>query len=136
MPHSARRSPPAAPRRAVRAVSYPVRVLWRPVRTLWRPVRTLWRPVRAAWRHPRFQRVLTRASTTAERLWRAPLVLAAVLFALSGPAHALGRTDAVFYASLAGLTLGGAAVPLGLLALHAHPTTDTTTPHQAARERR
>ena len=122
MPHSARRWPPAALRRPVRAVSYPVRVLWR--------------PVRAAWRHPRFQRVLTRASTTAERLWRAPLVLASVLFALSGPAHALGRTDAVFYASLAGLTLGGAAVPLGLLALHAHPTTDTTTPHKAARERR
>lgn len=60
----------------------------------------------------------------AERWWRAPLALAAAIFALSGPAHALGRTDAVFYASLAGVTLGAVAVPLGLLALRYHGPED------------
>jgi hypothetical protein len=53
----------------------------------------------------------------ADRIWRLPLLLAAALFALSGPAHAFGRTDAVFLASLVGVTLGAVAVPLGLLSL-------------------
>jgi hypothetical protein len=53
----------------------------------------------------------------AERIWRLPLLFASALFALSGPAHAFGRTDAVFLASLVGVTLGAVAVPLGLLSL-------------------
>ena len=57
----------------------------------------------------------------AERSWRIPLVFAAVLFALSGPAHALGRVDAVFYASLGGVTLGGLGVVLGFLSLDLNP---------------
>jgi len=52
----------------------------------------------------------------ADRWWRAPLVLAATVFAASGPAHALGRADAVFYASLGGVGLGGLGVVLGCLA--------------------
>jgi arabinofuranan 3-O-arabinosyltransferase len=52
----------------------------------------------------------------AEGWWRPPLVFAAVLFALSGPAHAVGRIDAVYYATLAGVTLGAVGVALGILA--------------------
>lgn len=66
--------------------------------------------------------VLSRLSA---RLWRPTLVLAAVVFAVSGPLHAAGYTDAVFYAALAGLTLAGAAVPLGLLALRVPESTGT-----------
>ncbi|MBT8228250.1 MAG: hypothetical protein HKP61_13630 [Dactylosporangium sp.] len=55
----------------------------------------------------------------AERIWRPMLLFAAVLFASSGIAHAFGQTDAVFYAALAGVALGGVAVGLGLLALRA-----------------
>jgi hypothetical protein len=53
----------------------------------------------------------------AERLWRWPLAVAVAIFAVSGPLHALGWTDLVYYASLGGLTLGGLAIPLGLLGL-------------------
>lgn len=53
----------------------------------------------------------------ADRLWRWPLVVAVVIFAASGPLHAFGYTDLVYYASLGGLTLGGLALPLGLLGL-------------------
>lgn len=59
-----------------------------------------------------------------ERLWRLPLLLASAVFVMSGPAQALGKTDAVFYAALTGLALGGIAVPLGLLALGAQPEDD------------
>ena len=53
----------------------------------------------------------------AERLWRWPLAVAVIIFAVSGPLHSLGHTDLVYYASLGGLTLGGLALPLGLLGL-------------------
>ncbi|GLY98704.1 hypothetical protein [Actinoplanes sp. NBRC 103695] len=53
----------------------------------------------------------------ADRLWRWPLAVAVVIFAVSGPLHAMGWTDLVYYASLGGLTLGGLAVPVGLLGL-------------------
>ena len=53
----------------------------------------------------------------AERLWRWPLTVAVIIFAVSGPLHSLGYTDLVYYASLGGLTLGGLALPLGLLGL-------------------
>jgi hypothetical protein len=56
------------------------------------------------------------AARLAERWWRLPLVFAAILFVLSGPAHALGRIDAVFYATLVGVTLGAVGVLLGLVA--------------------
>jgi arabinofuranan 3-O-arabinosyltransferase len=56
------------------------------------------------------------AARLAERWWRLPLVFAAILFALSGPAHALGRIDAVFYATLVAVTLGAVGVLLGLVA--------------------
>jgi hypothetical protein len=46
------------------------------------------------------------------------------VLALSGPAHSLGETDAVFYASLAALALGACAVPMGLLALRADRPAD------------
>lgn len=57
----------------------------------------------------------------AERTWRIPLAFAAVVFALSGPAHSLGRVDAVFYASLGGVALGGLGVVLGVLTLEMNP---------------
>ncbi len=55
----------------------------------------------------------------AARSWRLPLIVASVLFAVSGPIHSLGRFDTVFYASLVGVALGGIGVGLGYLALHA-----------------
>jgi hypothetical protein len=54
----------------------------------------------------------------ADQLWRVLLVLASVIFALSGPIHAIGQVDLVFYASLAGLTLGALAVLLALLGMY------------------
>ncbi|GEM_PF-5755691 len=60
--------------------------------------------------------VVATAARLAEGVWRMPLVFAAALFALSGPAHALGRISAVFYATLAAVTLGAVGVGLGLLA--------------------
>ena len=57
------------------------------------------------------------APAWSDRLWQWPLVSAAAIFALSGPLHAFGHTDLVYYASLGGLTLGGLAVPVGLLGL-------------------
>ena len=77
------------------------------------------------------RRATDRVAARADRLWRPPLVLASALFALSGPAQALGKTDTVFYAALAGLTLGGIAVPLGLLALRT-PSTIARTASTAA----
>ncbi|MET8149499.1 hypothetical protein ACIBSW_38520 [Actinoplanes sp. NPDC049668] len=62
----------------------------------------------------------------ADRLWRVPLVLAAVVFAACGPAHALGNTDLVYYGALVGLALSAFAVPLGLLGLRARPPSDRT----------
>ncbi|AGL14295.1 hypothetical protein [Actinoplanes sp. N902-109] len=59
----------------------------------------------------------SRLAALAERVWRVPLALAAAIFALCGPAHALGHTDFVFYAVLAGLVLSAFAVPMGLLGL-------------------
>ena len=53
----------------------------------------------------------------ADRLWRWPLATAVAIFAVSGPLQALGFTDLVYYASLGGLTLGGLAVPMGLIGL-------------------
>jgi hypothetical protein len=53
----------------------------------------------------------------AERLWRWPLATAVVIFAACGPLHALGYIDLVYYAVLGGMTLGGLAVPMGLLGL-------------------
>ena len=57
----------------------------------------------------------------AERSWRLPLALAVTLFAISGPAHALGHTDLVYYLVLGGLASGGFAVPLGWLGLRHAP---------------
>ena len=74
---------------------------------------------------PRHYRVLD-LPALADRLWRVPLVLAAVIFAACGPAHALGRTDLVYYASLVGLALSAIAVPLGLLGLRRQPPSDPT----------
>jgi hypothetical protein len=67
------------------------------------------------------QGIAAAVTRLAERSWRVPLVFAAILFALSGPAHALGRVDAVFYASLGGVTLGGIGVVLGVLTLDINP---------------
>jgi hypothetical protein len=53
----------------------------------------------------------------AERVWRWPLVLAAVLMVAAGPAQAAGQTSAVLYASLLAVALAAVAVPVGLLAL-------------------
>jgi hypothetical protein len=65
-------------------------------------------------------------------LWRPPLALASVLFILSGPAHALGRIDAVFYAALMGVTLAAVSVPLGLMALRVpEPAPPTEKPDDA-----
>lgn len=62
----------------------------------------------------------------ADRLWRVLLVLAAVIFAACGPAHALGKADLVYFASLIGLALSAVAVPLGLLGLRRRPPSDDT----------
>jgi cytochrome c oxidase assembly factor CtaG len=59
----------------------------------------------------------SRLPALADRLWRVPLGLASAVFALCGPAHALGHTDFVFYAVLIGLALSAFAVPMGLLGL-------------------
>jgi hypothetical protein len=60
----------------------------------------------------------------AERLWRWPLLLAAGLLALCGPATSLGRTGVVLPCALAAVALTALAVPLGLFALRAPaPTT-------------
>jgi hypothetical protein len=86
----------------------------------WRRASAMWGTASGPWRRWRArQQLVHRASLgeLAERWWRPPLALSATLFALSGPAHALGRIDAVFYASLAGVTLGAAAIPLGLMSL-------------------
>ncbi len=61
----------------------------------------------------------------ADRLWRVPLSIAVAVFAICGPAHALGHTDFVFYAVLVGLVLSAFAVPMGLLGLrHSRDTAD------------
>jgi hypothetical protein len=57
----------------------------------------------------------------ADRCWRPPLGLAVVLFAVCGPVHAFGYTDAVYYLVLVGLALSAVAVPLGLLGLRHEP---------------
>jgi hypothetical protein len=44
-----------------------------------------------------------------------------VLFAVCGPVHAFGHTDAVYYLVLVGLALSAVAVPLGLLGLRHEP---------------
>ena len=49
----------------------------------------------------------------AERSWRLPLALAAGIFAVSGPAHALGHTDVVYYLVLGALALGAVALTAG-----------------------
>jgi hypothetical protein len=54
--------------------------------------------------------------------------MAALLFALSGPAHAFGLVDAVFYAALIGVALGAAAVPLGLFGLYLNRSLDSEEP--------
>ncbi len=71
---------------------------------------------------------LTELAAIAEQMWRPLLATAALLFALSGPAHALGFVDAVFYAALAGVTLGAAAVPLGLFGLYVNRSLDEEDP--------
>jgi hypothetical protein len=53
----------------------------------------------------------------AERVWRWPLIGAAGLFTACGPLHALGHVDLVYWTVLVALTLGVAAVPLGLFGL-------------------
>ncbi|MCA2213952.1 hypothetical protein [Jidongwangia harbinensis] len=63
----------------------------------------------------------------AERLWRRPLVVAAVIFAACGPAHALGHIDLVYHAVLIGLALSSLALPLGLLALRRPPAAEPDT---------
>jgi hypothetical protein len=68
-------------------------------------------------RHRRPRAGFTHSVTRlAEEWWRLPLIFAAALFALSGPAHAFGRVNTVFYATLGGVTLGGIGVALGVLA--------------------
>lgn len=53
----------------------------------------------------------------AERSWRQPLALAVGMFAVCGPAHALGHTGLVYYLVLGALALSAVALPLGLLGL-------------------
>lgn len=77
--------------------------------------------MRAARVRPRHRRPRLRVAAVAERLWRPPLVLAAIVFAACGPAHALGHTDLVFWAVLVGLGLSAFAVPVGMLALRHEP---------------
>jgi hypothetical protein len=57
----------------------------------------------------------------AERFWRFPLAIAVGIFALCGPAQALGRTDTVYYAVLVGLTLSATAVFLGRVSIRYRP---------------
>ncbi|BEL07952.1 hypothetical protein Q0Z83_061430 [Actinoplanes sichuanensis] len=88
------------------------------------------RPVRReAARHRRRRRDLR---ARAVRLWRPALLAAVVLFALSGPAHAFGRTTVVFWMVLIGLALAAAAVPLGLLALRGRGRPLADLPRRAA----
>lgn len=65
----------------------------------------------------RERRPVRATAALAERVWRWPLVLAAVLMVAAGPAQAAGRTSAVLYASLLAVGLAAIAVPVGLLAL-------------------
>jgi len=51
-------------------------------------------------------------------------VFAVTAFAVSGPVHALGRADVVYYLVLAGLVCSAIAVPLGLLGLRHDPAAD------------
>jgi hypothetical protein len=60
----------------------------------------------------------------ADRGWRPLLSLAAALFAVCGPVHAFGYTDAVYHLVLVGLALSAVAVPLGLLGLRHEPAED------------
>lgn len=53
----------------------------------------------------------------AERVWRLPLLVAAVLLVACGPATSWGRLGLVQPAALAAVALTALAVPLGLLAL-------------------
>jgi arabinofuranan 3-O-arabinosyltransferase len=68
----------------------------------------------------------------AGRWWRPALAVAVVLFAVSGPAHAFGRTTVVFWLCLVGLALATAAVPLGLLALRGRGRPVLDLPRRAA----
>jgi len=65
----------------------------------------------------RDRRPVRATARLAERLWRWPLVLAAVLMVAAGPAQAAGQSQAVLYASLLAVALAAVAVPVGLLAL-------------------
>jgi hypothetical protein len=60
----------------------------------------------------------------ADRGWRPLLWLAVVLFAVCGPVHAFGYTDAVYHLVLVGLALSAVAVPLGMLGLRHEPADD------------
>jgi arabinofuranan 3-O-arabinosyltransferase len=74
-------------------------------------------PVRPVRREPaRHRRRRRDVRLPAGRLWRPALAVAVVLFALSGPVHAFGRTTVVFWMVLIGLALAAAAVPLAAVA--------------------
>lgn len=61
-------------------------------------------------------------SHLAERIWRVPFVLAAVVMAAAGVAQAVGQTGVPGPAALGALALVCLGTPLGLLALRSQPT--------------
>ncbi len=81
------------------------------------PAAGLFTDTQRPWRHRRRRSV----PEVADRLWRPPLGLAVLIFAACGPMHALGHTDAVYFAVLIGLALSATAVPLGLVGLKKEP---------------
>ena len=58
----------------------------------------------------------------AERVWRIPFVLAAVVMVAAGVAHAVGQSGVPGPAALAALVLVCLGTPLGLLALRSPST--------------
>jgi len=67
-------------------------------------------------------------ASLADRLWKAPFVLASVIMLAAGIAQSLGRTEMPRLASLAALAVVAVGTPLGLLALRAHPGSQIDPP--------